>query len=326
MLNSTSENSKSLVSVVMCTYNGEQFVEQQIRSIISQTYPIYELLVFDDSSTDNTVSIVSAIASEYPFIKVIVNKKNIGFVKNFEQAIQSATGDVIAISDQDDIWINTKIEKMIKAWNPGCPLIYCNSYVFSDIPPANPPSPVFRQFEGTDARKIFLSNTISGHAILIKKEFVFLVLPFTEGVMYDWWMAVVAAYNGGVQHYDEVLVYHRSHTSNVTVNSMNRYSLPEQRYLHKKLLISHSKKFAMAPNIPLAHKNFLIQYHNLLRESLEKTFHFPLFVFMLKNRHLLFNYKRRRIGIISHIKHSYLNTLNRKNSVRTVFEKVKIAE
>lgn len=298
------------VSVVMCTYNGEAFVKEQIESVITQTYPIYELLIFDDASTDNTPEIISEIALKYAFIKVIKNKKNIGFTKNFEQAIQAALGDVIAISDQDDIWINTKIEKMMKAWHQSHPLIYCNSFIFSGQPPAKPTPPVYRQFEGEDARKIFLFNTISGHALMFKKELIPLVLPFSEDVMYDWWMGVVAAYNGGVQHYNEVLVFHRSHSNNITINAMRRYSEAEQRYLHKKLLIKNTKKFLTAPGILPSHKDFLIKYRTLLTESLSKKFHIPLFIFMVKNRKLLFNYKRKSIAIFSFIKHSYLRTHN----------------
>ena len=304
---------KKTVSVVMCTYNGEAFVEEQINSILSQTYPVYELLIFDDVSSDNTVQTIRRIGKEHPVIKLVVNEKNLGFTRNFEQAIKAATGDVIAISDQDDIWMKDKIEKMMNAWKPEHPLIYCDSFIFSDTPPANPPSPRFRQFEGTDARKISLFNTISGHALLFRKEFLPLVLPFEEGVMYDWWMGVVAAYNGGVQHYPEVLVYHRKHANNATVNSMHKYSEWEQRHLHKKILIEHSQKFAKAPNILPSHKNFLLVYNKLLKESLERKFHTPLFKFILKNRRLLFSYKRKKIGIFSHIKHSFYRTYNPMN-------------
>lgn len=303
------------VSVAMCTYNGEAFISDQINSIIGQTYPIYELLIFDDASSDNTVKTIKEMAERFDCIKITVNKKNIGFTKNFEQAIQAASGDVIAISDQDDIWIDKKIEKMLAAWKPSFPVIYCNSVIFSNKPPINPEKPVFRQFEGTDPRKIFLFNTMSGHAAIIKKEFVKLIVPFTEGVMYDWWIAVVAAYNGGVQHYDEVLVFHRSHARNITVNSMSKYNEAEQRYLNKKILIKHSEKFANAPNIPASHKKFLIEYSKCLQESLTVRFHKKLFWLIFKNRHFFFNYKKRKFGIISHLKHSYLKTLTQFNKM-----------
>ncbi|MDQ6815268.1 MAG: hypothetical protein M3040_16145, partial [Bacteroidota bacterium] len=175
--------------------------------------------------------------------------------------------------------------------------------------PVNPPKPVLEQFEGTDARKIFFRNTISGHAVIIKKELVQLVVPFTQGIYYDWWIAVVAAYNGGVQHVEEVLVYHRSHVENITVNSMRKFNEDEQRYLNKKTLIKHSQKFSTALNIPASHRDFLIQYSRLLEESLTRKFHKKLFWLLFRNRHLLFSYKKRKIGIISHFKHSYLNTV-----------------
>ena len=319
-----SNNSNLTVSVVMCTYNGESFIHQQITSIVSQTYPVKELLIFDDASTDKTVKVITEIVLKYPFIKLVINKKNVGFTKNFEQAIKAASGDVIAISDQDDIWINTKIEKMIKAWKKESPLIYCNSFVFSHTPPENPRPPKFRQFKGTDARKIYLFNTVSGHAILIKKQFVPLVIPFEEGTMYDWWMAVVAAYNGGVQHHDEVLVYHRTHSKNITVNSLDKFTKAEQRFLHQKLLIKQFKKFSTAPNIPPSHKDFLIKYCRLMEESLSKQFYLPLFLFLLKNRCILLNNKKRKIGILSNIKHSYLQTFHSKNIEQTLSEKFAI--
>lgn len=301
------------VSVIMCTYNGALYVQEQLNSILGQTYPIAEILVFDDASTDNTTQIVTEIAAKNGVIKLTVNEKNIGFNKNFEQALKAASGNVIAIADQDDIWVDTKIEKMLKAWKEECPVIYCDSILFSDTPPANPKSHAhFRRFEGTDARKIFLFNTISGHAMLVKKDFLPLVLPFTEGVMYDWWMAVTAAYNGGVQYYPEVLVLQRLHENNITAGSKKEQSVAEKSDAFKKFVIRNCHKFNTTPNMPSSHKEFLNRFHTLMQQSLVKKFHFPLFVFILKHRRLLFNYKKRRIGFFSYLKHSYLRTLSAK--------------
>ncbi|WP_018616039.1 glycosyltransferase [Segetibacter koreensis] len=301
------------VSVVMCTYNGALYIKDQILSILAQTHPVTELLVFDDASTDNTVEIIKEIALKTPSVKLSVNNQNIGFIKNFEQAIKAAKGDVIAISDQDDLWVDTKIEKMIKAWKKESTLIYCNSIIFTDRPPLHPKrNKNFRYFEGTDARKIFMVNTVSGHAMLIKRQLLDLIFPFAEGVMYDWWIAVVAAYNGGVQHFDEILVFQRSHARNITVSSHRELSIEEERNAYKKFLIIQCQKFASAPNIPATHKAFLEEFTSLTRESLIKKFHRQLFLFILKNRLLLFNYKRKRISIFSHIKHSYIRAFNAK--------------
>jgi glycosyltransferase involved in cell wall biosynthesis len=307
MLKNPSKDPPKKVSVVMCTYNGALYVEEQLNSILQQTYPLLELLVFDDCSTDNTIEIIKAVASGNSIIKLHQNKNNIGFTKNFEQALKGASGDIIAISDQDDIWMKTKIEEMIKAWKQECPLIYCESKLFFDAIPTDPkPHPKWRRFEGTEGRKIFLQNSISGHATLIKKELLQLIFPFEAGVMYDWWIGVVAAYNGGVQYYPKVLVLQRGHENNVTINRTNlEKNEKEEQPAYKKHVIKHLEKFAKTPNLPLDHISFATKFSRSLEESLKKNFHFGLFFFLLQNRKLLFDYKKRMIGIFSHIKHSY---------------------
>lgn len=102
-------------SVVLATYNGQKFLNDQILSIVNQTIVPDEILVFDDQSTDNTMNIIMKYVRNYPKInwKVKVNSRNQGFKNNFHQLINSAQGDIIFLSDQDDIWNHNKIEKMI---------------------------------------------------------------------------------------------------------------------------------------------------------------------------------------------------------------------
>ena len=296
------------VSVVMCTYNGSLFVKDQLQSIIQQTYPIKEIIIYDDASTDDTVKIINEIAESNAIIKLFVNEKNIGFTKNFEKALRAAEGDIIAISDQDDIWIESKIEKLITAWKHECPVIYCASTVFFKAIPYKPmPHPHFRRFEGTDARKIFLYNSVSGHAMLVKKSFLPLVFPFEENIMYDWWIAVVAAYNGGVQYYPEVLVLQRKHENNITIDAVPKTLL--NKYDLKKSLLCHLEKFATAPEIKSSHKLFLKTYFNLLQKSIGIQFYWPLYKFIFKNRVVLFDYKKRKRSFFSYIKNSYLITI-----------------
>lgn len=101
------------VSVVLCTYNGEKYIREQLESIVSQTYPIHELLIQDDCSTDATPLIIEEYKEKYPFIRFYRNKNNLGFNRNFWKAFEKVTGDYIAISDQDDIWVDTKIEVLV---------------------------------------------------------------------------------------------------------------------------------------------------------------------------------------------------------------------
>ena len=103
------------VAVVMCTYNGEKYLRQQLDSILAQTYPIQELIVQDDCSTDTTLAILQEYEAKVPFMKVIENTHNLGFNLNFKTACMRATADLIAISDQDDVWMPEKIQKQVQA-------------------------------------------------------------------------------------------------------------------------------------------------------------------------------------------------------------------
>ena len=304
-------NDKPTVSIVMCTYNGAMFLDQQLQSLVTQTYPVQEILVFDDASIDGTPSIVKKFQQQYGNIQLTINPKNIGFNKNFEQALKAAGGDVIAICDQDDYWVETKIEKMVMSWKPGCPLIYCGALSFvTELPKQCNLHPLYRQFEGTDARKIFLRNTVSGHALMIRKEFLSLVLPFNNTVMYDWMMAVTAAYNGGVHFYPEVLVFQREHRNNATLQSGKNLTEPEQKRAFKLQAIAHLHAFTAVPGIPKEHKVFAQNLEKLLNESIRHTYYYPLFAFLIKHRTILYNYKKRKFGFVSHIKHSFKFTRN----------------
>ena len=103
------------VSVVMATYNGEQYLSEQIDSILAQSYPVHELIIQDDCSTDGTTDIVRRYMEKYPFVKLFVNERNVGYNENFRRAAMHATGDFVALSDQDDIWFPQKLERQVAA-------------------------------------------------------------------------------------------------------------------------------------------------------------------------------------------------------------------
>lgn len=99
----------------MATYNGAQYLREQIDSILNQTYPVHELIIQDDKSTDNTVAIANEYANRNSVVKVFVNERNMGLNQNFKSAVMRATGDFIALSDQDDIWFKDKLERQVAA-------------------------------------------------------------------------------------------------------------------------------------------------------------------------------------------------------------------
>src|SRR6187431_132670 len=105
---------RPLISIVLCTFNGARFLEEQIESILNQTYPNIELLISDDASIDDSIMILKKY-EHHPLVKLFYNKQNVGFSKNFECAAMLTNGDYIAFSDQDDIWLPNKIENLYKA-------------------------------------------------------------------------------------------------------------------------------------------------------------------------------------------------------------------
>ena len=100
-------------SVALCTYNGASYIQEQIESILNQTMPVDEIVVCDDGSTDNTIHIIQEIATSVTGkIRLIKNPTNLGLCANFINAISLCKGDIIFLSDQDDVWHKNKVEKL----------------------------------------------------------------------------------------------------------------------------------------------------------------------------------------------------------------------
>ena len=108
---------QSRISIAMAVYNGERFIQQQLESFLRQTRLPDELVVSDDASTDRSVEIVREFAAHAPFpVKILVNEQNLGCSKNFERAFCECTGDIIFLSDWDDVWYPDKLLVMEKAF------------------------------------------------------------------------------------------------------------------------------------------------------------------------------------------------------------------
>lgn len=119
----------------MCTYNGERFLQEQLDSFLYQTCLPDELVVCDDGSQDGTVEILKSFASRAPFpVSFFINPQNLGYAKNFEKACIHCQGDIIFLSDQDDIWLPEKLLKFKQLFesHPEVGFIFCNADVVND--------------------------------------------------------------------------------------------------------------------------------------------------------------------------------------------------
>lgn len=302
---------KPPISVVLCTYNGAKYIEAQLASIIAQTYAVAEIIVVDDVSSDDTMAVVERAAARDNRISLSQNRFNIGFTSNFESALLMAKHDYIAISDQDDIWHHQKIEKMMAAFTTDAAAIYCDSVRFTKDIPVNPTkNKSSRHVAGTNVRKLAMYNTVSGHALIIRKSLLEQALPIPSAVYYDWWLALQAVTSGGLQYLDEILVYQRAHDNNVTI--AKNTSSKELRNNYRMMLRTHLQAFVQIASLSEKDKIFFIDFAKHWSQMLKNGTSSGLFLFMLKNRKDLFYYKKRRLPLLAAIKHSFLFAFRRR--------------
>jgi glycosyltransferase involved in cell wall biosynthesis len=207
-----------LVSIALCTYNGEKYLREQIESIINQTYKNIEIIIVDDSSVDNTFEIARSYMATDARVKCFRNGDNLGFNKNFEKALRLTTGAFISISDQDDIWEPQKIEVLLNSIKESW-LVFSNS-VYINADGSGTQRKLLNQFslQGRSYKALLFNNYITGHTTLFTREFLNYILPFPEVGFYDWWMGFIALYHNRLTFVDKILTKYREHPDAVTSN------------------------------------------------------------------------------------------------------------
>ncbi|MEP6750218.1 MAG: glycosyltransferase family 2 protein, partial [Bacteroidota bacterium] len=213
-----------LVSVVMATYNGERFLEEQLNSIINQTYPAIEIIVVDDGSTDNTLETLKKYAGRYNNIKLYFSEGNLGYIKNFEKGCRLATGAYISFCDQDDVWSLDKTSLLMNAIGD-YPMIYCDSeLVDGTLKSLHKKHSDHKNLRAYDNCLYFTTdNCVGGHALIMKKEIFSYADPFPVEMPYDLWCAFVATFYGGIQYFNQSLVKWRQHENNVTTSGKSKH-------------------------------------------------------------------------------------------------------
>lgn len=218
---------KASVSIVLCTYNGEKYVREQIDSLLAQSYPIHEIIIQDDGSTDHTWEILQAYASKHAVIRTFKNEGEHGVNANFLSALHRATGDYIAISDQDDIWERDKIETQMRCIGDKMlcsghsrPFSTDGSFAYFDNRPRN--VNIFRM--------MFLG--LPGHTLLCKRALINLLPPLESPIykvtLYDAVLSIIAASYDSIVYCNKVLVNFRRHAAATTYNDYSS-SLPSWR-------------------------------------------------------------------------------------------------
>jgi glycosyltransferase involved in cell wall biosynthesis len=252
-----------LVSIVLCTYNGEKYLRQQLDTLITQTYQNVEIIAVDDCSADSTYDILQQYAALYPQFLVYKNARNVGFAKNFEIAFGYSKGKFIAFCDQDDLWHPEKIELQVKAIGNN-QLIYHDSefidedgqrfsYYNSDVVNEEGShynykmSDVYNFYKGNDPEVFLLENCVSGHAIMAQRDLLKQALPFDKELYHDWWLSYVAVNIGTIDFIPKCLVKYRRHAESSTIKD-RKDATKGQKLRQDIKWIAHCVKFKANKN------------------------------------------------------------------------------
>ncbi len=281
-----------LVSIALCTYNGEKYLAKQLDSIFNQNYPNLEVIVVDDCSTDKTLNILSTYQKRYSNLQLVLNDQNLGFNQNFKKALSLCTADYIAIADQDDIWLKDKISLSVQHIGDNLLLYHDSEYIDQNDQSLHKRTTSHHRFvSGNCAQNLIYYNCISGHACLIKRDLLKLSPPFDRSLYYDWWLAYTAACTGKINFITDKLVKHRKHDESSTKNDKTD---------PKALRIIHLNLFKSHPLTPEPLAKLIDQLLAGYEELKHKNFSTKLFSTLLMHARQLFFIRKR--SFYSHFK------------------------
>ncbi len=215
-----------MISIAMATYNGSRYLRDQLDSILSQTIQDFEIVICDDCSTDSTMSLLDKYSAKDSRIHVYQNEHNLGFKENFSKAISLCNGDYIALSDQDDIWMEDHLEMLFNALNEHNAVLACGDATIIDSN-GNEMGLTSSFIDGMDAvpmnniekaRHILLcENSFQGSSMLMRRSLAERAIPIPSAIgFHDTWIAALACFFGGLTYIQAPVLRYRRHSHEVT--------------------------------------------------------------------------------------------------------------
>lgn len=213
----------------MCTHNGARFVEQQLRSIVGQRTPPTEIVVSDDASSDDTLAVVARVVAEIDSsirVTIIENGVALGVRANFEQALLACGGDLIALSDQDDVWHEDRLDSLRERFDNSPDLLLVSSNAaLVDQNGVSLGHTLFEALEISASQRESLNgggafdelarrNLVTGATSMIRRSLLTVAVPIPAPWLHDEWLAIIAAATGELGVLDRVLTDYRQHDTN----------------------------------------------------------------------------------------------------------------
>lgn len=223
-------NTSLSASIVLAAYQGERYIRDQIHSIVKQMSQQDELIISIDPCLDQTLSICQEIRNEYPDLEIkILQGPKQGLLKNFEHGLKQASKEIVLLCDQDDEWMDNKLE-VIKdhfSKDPSLMAIVHDAAICDAN--LNPIEPSFFTFRGSKEGYManIIKNSFIGCCMALKKEVIDLALPFVQPLpMHDQYLGLIAYKLGKVEFLKQPLVRYRRHGDNAS--SLHHASIGQQ--------------------------------------------------------------------------------------------------
>ena len=244
-------------SVVLATYNGEDFIEEQLNSICKQSILPKEIIISDDNSNDETLNYVKKVITKYKInLKIISNNSNVGYSKNFERGLLQSKFDFIFLSDQDDYWFSNKVEKMFIFIQKNIDnFVWMNDAFLTDINLINSNISKMGQM-----RRLGLENSkfVQGCCSVISREFLEFALPIPKNISHDEWLIGVADILEMKKINTDILQFYRRHNHNSSLGLENSFRRVTILDLIKNLFNKLSYE-----EIYFIHSNWIAELENL---------------------------------------------------------------
>jgi glycosyltransferase involved in cell wall biosynthesis len=266
------------ILILLSTYNGEKYLQEQLDSLFAQTYKEFEIIARDDGSCDNSLEILKACD-----VTILDSKENLGAKGSFgallEFAVEKSSSDYFMFCDQDDVWESDKIEKsllamqeMEKAYLDTPLLVHTDLKVVDEKLLELHNS--FWEYEYimpqyNSLNRLLMQNTITGCTMMINRKLATLSLPIPEeSIMHDWWLGLVASKFGAIKYVKESTLQYRQHGGNTIGAKGFSYST----ILKKGLSIFFNRNLYMQHlNVNVAQaKAFLEVYSGVLDQNTQQ--------------------------------------------------------
>lgn len=295
-----------MIDILMATYNGSKYLTEQIDSIINQTYKNWTLYIRDDGSNDDTLNIINEFCNKYPDKIILIddNKAGLGSKNNFAELLLYSKNEYCMFCDQDDVWLNNKIEisinNMINSeslYGKGTPILVHTNLKVVDKK-LNILDNSYWDFQGlngsnTTINKLMVENNITGCTMIINKALKEKVVSIPQNaIMHDWWIGLIASTLGKIVPIQEPTILYRQHENNEVgaknINSINllisklnykhinssiNNSIDQAKAFYKSYNteLNNTDKLVMKSFINIKHKNFIIRKIIAIKNKFYKT-------------------------------------------------------